>query len=118
MAPPDNHADDFEAFDAIENIGSNPEPKTPIAAIIEARYGRRGLLSSAAALATLSAALPGDAKAQTAVPVSGGPSSLTFSEPPRALAQRDSVADGYDVQSIIRAADPSFYPKTHASDAA
>ena len=52
MAPPDNHADDFEAFDAIENIGSNPEPKTPIAAIIEARYGRRGLLSSAAALAT------------------------------------------------------------------
>jgi hypothetical protein len=24
MAQPENHADDFEAFDAIENIGSNP----------------------------------------------------------------------------------------------
>lgn len=106
MAQPENHADDFEAFDAIENIGSNPEPKTAIGEIIEARYGRRGLLSSAAALATLSAGLPGDAKAQTAVPASGGPSSLTFSEPARALAQRESVAEGYEVQTVIRWGDP------------
>ena len=106
MAQITPQANDFEAFDEIENIGSNPAPKTPIAEIIEARYGRRGLLSSAAALATLAAGLPTEAKAQTAVPLSGGPSSLTFSEPPRALAQRDSVADGYEVQSVIRWGDP------------
>jgi secreted PhoX family phosphatase len=106
MAQITPQANDFEAFDEIENIGSNPDPKTPIAEIIEARYGRRGLLSSAAALATLAAGLPTEAKAQTAVPLSGGPSSLTFSEPPRALAQRDSVADGYEVQSVIRWGDP------------
>ncbi|MBM3589249.1 MAG: PhoX family phosphatase [Alphaproteobacteria bacterium] len=106
MAQTTPQANDVEAFDEIENIGSNPDPKTPIAEIIEARYGRRGLLGSAAALAGLVAGLPGKAKAQTAVPLSGGPSSLTFSEPPRALAQRDSVADGYEVQSVIRWGDP------------
>ncbi|MCA3280642.1 MAG: PhoX family phosphatase [Roseomonas sp.] len=106
MAQTTPQANDFEAFDEIENIGSNPDPKTPIAEIIEARYGRRGLLSSAAALAALAAGFPTEAKAQTAVPLSGGPSSLTFSEPPRALAQRDSVADGYEVQSVIRWGDP------------
>ena len=31
---------------------------------------------------------------------------------------QEKVTDLLDVQSIIRAADPSFYPKTHASDAA
>ncbi|MCA3377619.1 MAG: DUF839 domain-containing protein, partial [Roseomonas sp.] len=106
MAQITPQANDFEAFDEIENIGSNPDPRTPITEIIEARYGRRGLLGSAAALAALAAGLPSDARAQTAVPLSGGPSSLTFSEPPRALAQRDSVADGYEVQSIIRWGDP------------
>ena len=50
MAQITPQANDFEAFDEIENIGSNPDPKTPIAEIIEARYGRRGLLISAAAL--------------------------------------------------------------------
>ena len=70
----------FEAFDDCENIGSNPAPDSPIGEIIEARYGRRALLGSAATLAALSAGLPRDAEAQSAVPVSGGPSSLTFSE--------------------------------------
>ena len=96
----------FEAFDDCENIGSNPAPDSPIGEIIEARYGRRALLGSAATLAALSAGLPRDAEAQSAVPVSGGPSSLTFSEPARALAQRESVAEGYEVQTIIRWGDP------------
>ena len=86
MAQTTPQANDFEAFDEIENIGSNPDPKTPITEIIEARYGRRGLLSSAAALTALAAGLPSEVKAQTAVPLAGGPSSLTFSEPLRALA--------------------------------
>ena len=111
MAQITPQANDFEAFDDIENIGSNPEPKTPIAEIIEARYGRRGLLSSAAALATLSAALPGTAKAQTAVPVSGGPSSLTFSEPPRALAQRGRGLPELPPDRLRRASRPVRAPR-------
>ena len=83
-----NQIETFEAFDDCENIGSNPAPDSPIGEIIEARYGRRALLGSAATLAALSAGLPRDAAAQSSVPVSGGPSTLTFSEPARALAQR------------------------------
>ena len=101
-----NQIETFEAFDDCENIGSNPAPNSPIGEIIEQRYGRRALLGSAAALTALSAGLPRDAAAQSSVPVSGGPSTLTFSEPARALAQRESVAEGYEVQTVIRWGDP------------
>lgn len=84
---------------------SNPDPRQPIGEIIAARYARRALLGAGAAAAAL-AALPKDAAAQTAVPRSGGPSTLTFPELRHQLSQDHAVAEGYEAQIVIRWGDP------------
>lgn len=105
---PDTHLQptpEDTAIDASEDLGtSNPDPRQPIATIIEARYGRRALFGAAAAAAAL-AARPDDAGAQEA-PRSGGPSTLGFQELRHGLAQTDQVAEGYETQVVIRWGDP------------
>ncbi|MBP0466141.1 PhoX family phosphatase [Roseomonas sp. PWR1] len=105
---PDTHLPaipEDEKIDASEEFGtSNPDPRRPIGEIIEARYGRRALLGAGAAAAAL-AALPGEAEAQ-GVPRTGGPSTLGFEELRHGLAQTESVAEGYEVQTLIRWGDP------------
>lgn len=106
---PDTHLPPIpedDKIDASEEFGtSNPDPRRPIGEIIEARYGRRALFGAAAA-ATALAALPQDAAAQSAPPRTGGPSTLTFPELRHQLAQTEAVAEGYDVQTVIRWGDP------------
>lgn len=92
------------ALDASEDIGSNPNPRAPISDIITARFGRRAMLSAGAALAAL-AATP-EAEAQSLIPRQGGPSSLSFPELRHQLAQGDAVAEGYEIQNVIRWGDP------------
>ncbi|MCA3364469.1 MAG: PhoX family phosphatase [Roseomonas sp.] len=92
------------ALDASEDIGSNPNPRAPISDIIAARFGRRAMLSASAALAAL-AATP-EAEAQGLIPRQGGPASLSFPELRHQLAQSDAVAEGYEIQNVIRWGDP------------
>lgn len=92
------------ALDASEDIGSNPNPRAPISDIIAARFGRRAMLGASAALAAL-AATP-EAEAQGLIPRQGGPSSLSFPELRHQLAQGDAVAEGYEIQNVIRWGDP------------
>ncbi|MFM7609532.1 MAG: PhoX family protein, partial [Alphaproteobacteria bacterium] len=92
------------ALDASEDIGSNPNPRAPISDIIAARFGRRAMLGASAALAAL-AATP-EAEAQGLIPRQGGPSSLSFPELRHQLAQSDAVAEGYEIQNVIRWGDP------------
>ncbi|TCZ65414.1 PhoX family protein [Roseicella aquatilis] len=90
----------------IEDIGSNPAPRGTIGELIEARLSRRGLLGTGAA-AALAAALPTAAPAQDSGNTpNGGPSSLTFPELRHQLAQRDAVAEGHEIQVLIRWGDP------------
>ncbi|TMJ31527.1 MAG: PhoX family phosphatase [Alphaproteobacteria bacterium] len=69
-----------------------------LADLIDLRLDRRGLIRGAAALA---AASPFAAVAQEA-----GPSSLTFKELAHTLDDKQHVADGYDMQVLIRWGDP------------
>ena len=69
-----------------------------IADLIDHRLNRRGLIRGAAALA---AASPFAASAQV-----GGPSTLTFKELAHTLDDKQHVADGYDMQVLIRWGDP------------
>jgi hypothetical protein len=105
---PDTHLQptpEDDKIDVSEELGtSHPDPRRPIGEIIEARYGRRALLGAGAAAAAI-AALPGDAAAQGA-PRAGGPSTLTFPEIRHQLAQTEAVAEGYEVQTVIRWGDP------------
>ena len=90
-----------EPLDAVENIGSNPDPRQPIGTLIAARLGRREMLAGAGALLAAPAAAQ-----DTGNTPNGGPSSLHFPELRHQLAQRDAVAEGHEIQVVIRWGDP------------
>ncbi|CAN5921180.1 PhoX family phosphatase [soil metagenome] len=101
-----------EDFDP-DDIGSNPSTEPTLGELIARRLGRRdalrGLLGAGAVAAFSQAPTP--AAAQTA-----GPSSLTFKELAHTLDTDQHVAEGYDVQVLIRWGDavvagaPAFDP--------
>ena len=88
----------------IEDIGSNPDPRRPIGELIAERLSRRDLLAAAGAAALLPA-LPALAQDSGNTP-HGGPSSLGFTELRHQMAQRDAVAEGHEIQVVIRWGDP------------
>jgi secreted PhoX family phosphatase len=93
----------------LEDIGVNPDPGPSLGSMIAARLTRRAALrglAGAGAAAALSEALVQEAAAQMAVPMQGGPSSLTFPELRHQLSQTDAVAEGYEKQVVIRWGDP------------
>lgn len=90
----------------IEDIGSNPAPSRPIGTLIAERLSRREALLAGAGLAAAAAA-PSAALAQdTGNTPNGGPSTLSFPELRHQLAQRDAVAEGHEIQVVIRWGDP------------
>ncbi len=119
---PDTYVPDDAPRIEIEDIGSNPAPRETIGEVMERRLSRRAALfglGGAAAAATLTDQLLAAAEpamAQAAVPMTGGPSSLTFREIPHGMAQRDAVPEGYEIQTVIRWGDavvpeaPDFDP--------
>lgn len=106
-----------ERLDAVEDIGSNPDPRAPIGTLIAARLGRRDLLAGAGALLAAPAAAQ-----DTGNTPQGGPSSLHFPELRHQLAQRDAVAEGHEIQVVIRWGDPiladapGFDPAAQSTD--
>lgn len=112
--------------DEIEDIGSNPSPRAGIAEVVAARLSRRAALrglAGAGAAAALADQLIEDATAQIAqsqlrtaqIPMTGGPSTLTFPELHHQMAQTDAVAEGYEIQHVIRWGDPVL-PQAPAFD--
>jgi secreted PhoX family phosphatase len=94
----------------IEDLGSNPAPGHTMNDLIHGRLSRRAALSGllGAGAATLFAeALLSQAMSQvTGPPRQAGPSTLTFPELRHQLSQDQSVADGYEIQIVIRWGDP------------
>ena len=91
-----------------EDTASNPDPREPIGAIIARRYPRRTLLAlGTAMLVAKEAAAEGPATAHSSGNTrDGGPSTLTFTELRHQYAAGDAVAEGYDIQTVIRWGDP------------
>src|SRR5689334_8802105 len=103
---------------------SNPDPRCPIGTLIAERLARREALLGLAAAALA----PGVAGAQPRAHDSGnaadgGPSSLTFPELRHRLSERDTVAEGYEIQTLIRWGDavlaeaPGFDPQRQTPEA-
>ena len=98
----------------IEDIGSNPAPARPIGDVVRARLSRRAALRGLAGVAALADGLVEGAHAQISasqlsiahIPRQGGPSTLQFTELRHQLAQGDAVAEGHDIQLVIRWGDP------------
>ena len=88
-----------------DDIGVNASTEPSIGALIERRLSRRDALRGLAG-AGIAASLAGpfattDAQAQV-----NGPSSLTFKELAHTLDGTQHVAEGYDMQVLIRWGDP------------
>ncbi len=97
----------------IEDTGrSNPNPGRPIGALIAERLSRRAALAGLA----LAGLTPGLASAQPEAPAphevgdrpNAGPSSLGFTELRHRYSERDAVAAGHEIQTLIRWGDPLF----------
>lgn len=110
----------------LEDIGSNPRPEKTIGELIERRLSRRAALRGlvgAAATATMAEQLLVSAGTALAAPEQGGPSSLGFRELSHQMAQRDAVAEGYEIQTVIRWGDPvlpdapAFDPRNQSAEA-
>ncbi|MBW6398957.1 PhoX family phosphatase [Roseomonas sp. HJA6] len=127
---PDNQSSDAAIELELEDIGSNPDPRESIGEIIARRLSRRAAmrgLGGAAAALTFADQLVAGAQQAVAqgVPMTGGPSTLTFPELRHQLAQRDAVAEGYETQIVMRWGDavladaPAFDPtaQTEAAQA-
>jgi secreted PhoX family phosphatase len=94
-------------MDESENIPSNPAPRATIGELIERRFSRRGaLLAALGSVAAIEAAAQGAAQTRPAVPMRGGPSTLTFPELRHQLAQTDAVAEDHEMHVVIRWGDP------------
>ncbi len=94
--------DNLQPLDASEDIGSNPTANRTIGDIVEARFSRRGALQAlfaGAATAALGVALPlgNDAEAAGA-----DGSSFTFKPLKHGEGLTHHVADGYEVDVLIR----------------
>lgn len=101
----------------IEDIGSNPDPRLPIAAVIAERLGRRaalrGLLGAGAAagltdllLSSTAATAQPAAAHSSGNPPGAGISTLRFPELRHQSLETDAVAEGYDIQTVLRWGDP------------
>ncbi len=102
--------------DDSEDIGSNPDPRRPIGAVIAQRLGRRaavrGLLSAGAGIGLAERLLSSTAAvAQVQAHSSGnapgaGVSTLRFPELRHQSGEGDAVAEGHEIQTVLRWGDP------------
>jgi secreted PhoX family phosphatase len=88
-------------IDAGEDIGVNQSREPSIGEIVERRLSRRAILQGVAASAALGATGT-TLTSTTALGQAYGPSSLTFKELAKTLDQAHHVAEGYDVQILLR----------------
>ena len=122
MSNPTNRDDlDWDA-DHDDDVPSNVSTVDSIGDIIEQRYSRRDMLRGMTAVAAVTA-VAGPGMGFVAREARAASSSLTFSELAHGKDQTHHVADGYEVQTLIRWGDPvepgapDFDPMNQTADA-
>src|SRR5690349_462529 len=91
------------------DAGNNPTANLTMGEIIAARFNRRDLLRGSLAVAAISATLGRRALAANEQPARKGLSpSFDFKEIEAGVDQTHHVAEGYDVQILLRWGDPLF----------
>jgi secreted PhoX family phosphatase len=95
-----------QAYEASEDIGRNASANPTIGDVIAARFDRRDLLKGALGVAAITATMGPLAliTSQKAAAASGG--RFTFKEAAAGVDDKHYVAEGYDVQILMRWGDP------------
>jgi secreted PhoX family phosphatase len=92
-----------QAFEASEDIGRNSSDNATLGDVIAARYNRRDLLKGALGATAIAATLEPLAVAAARVPTN---TRFGFKEITAGVGESHYVADGYDVDVLIRWGDP------------
>ena len=95
-----------QAFEASEDIGRNPTDNPTIGDVIAARYHRRDLLKGALGVAAITATVSPMAIAVAGQTRAQGATRFVFNEAPAGVDENHHVAEGYDVDVLIRWGDP------------
>ncbi|MCB1547962.1 MAG: PhoX family phosphatase [Hyphomicrobiaceae bacterium] len=117
----DAHTTLEEAFEAADDVPTNPELSDTIGAVIARRYGRREVLQGALGVGVVTA-LFGPA-ALTAPAAAGAKPAFAFDELAAGVDETHHVADGYEAHVLIRWGDPvladapAFDPRAQTADA-
>ena len=97
-----------EAFQASEDIGSNPTGGPTLGDIIDRRFGRRNMLRGSLAVTAITAAFGplALATAGKAKAAGNGKANFSFDEVTRGVDRTHHVAEGYKADILIRWGDP------------
>lgn len=96
-----------EAFEAFDDIPTNPKPEHTIGDVIARRYGRRDVLKGALG-AAVAGALFGPEALRADDAGAPAPDLFPFEEASAGVDETHHVAPGYDVDILLRWGDPLF----------
>ncbi|MEO0999425.1 MAG: PhoX family phosphatase, partial [Pseudomonadota bacterium] len=94
-----------EAFEAFDDIPTNPNLQNTLGEVIAARYGRREMLRGALGV-TATTAIFGGAALTAAGPAKAATGSFDFTEIAAGVDETHHVAEGYNAQVLLRWGDP------------
>ncbi|MGF7163454.1 hypothetical protein FHS85_005122 [Rhodoligotrophos appendicifer] len=110
------------AYEASDDVGRNDARNETMGDIIAARFSRRALLKGALAVTAIQATVSPLAMLASNPVHAATPSAFSFDEAMAGVDETHHVADGYDMQVLIRWGDklftdsPEFDPMTQTSD--
>lgn len=97
-----------EAFEAFDDIPTNPNRVKTIGDVINQRYGRRDVLRGSLVVAATSALFGPSAFVSPADAAGKGEGRYKFSEIVSGNDENHHIADGYDADILLRWGDPIF----------
>ncbi|WP_300061146.1 PhoX family phosphatase [uncultured Roseobacter sp.] len=100
------HGNKAEAFEAFDDIPTNPNLSRTIGDVINARYGRRDLLKGALGVAATTALFGTSAMVAPKQAAAASASRYTFDELPWGNDEKHHIADGYNADILLRWGDP------------
>jgi secreted PhoX family phosphatase len=97
-----------EAFEAYDDVPTNPQTEPTIGTVIARRYARRGLLKGGLGVAAIATLFGSTALSTWAGPARAATTGFAFREADAGVDDRHHVADGYVAEVLIRWGDPLF----------
>ena len=101
-----SHGNKAEAFEAFDDIPTNPNLSRTIGDVINTRYGRREMLKGALGVAATTALFGTSAMIAPRQATAGTTSRYTFDELSWGNDETHHIADGYDADVLLRWGDP------------
>jgi secreted PhoX family phosphatase len=104
----DTSSNKAEAFEAFDDTPLSPPTDATIGAVIARRYSRRDVLKGTLGVTATTALFGAAALTAASGPAKAATAGLAFRELASGVDERDHVAEGYEIDVLIRWGDPLF----------